>query len=71
MMLGSALRFLGQIDGAIAAGAAAFAMYDPSAQKAALLTAGIAGAAGVILNLIAKFAGLGPVAPTNGSPPAS
>lgn len=71
MTLGSALTFLGQVDGAVAAIALGVGSYAPAEQHAALVVAGVAGGLGVLLNLIAKWAGLSPVAPTQGAPPAS
>lgn len=70
MTLASALTFLGKVDGAIAAGALGFATAVPADTHGALVVAGVAGGLGVILNAIAAFAGLGPVAPTS-PPPAA
>lgn len=74
MTLKDWLAAAGKVDGAISAGAlavAGYASFAPAVTKDALLVAGLAGALGALLNVGARFVGVGPVAPTAPPPPAS
>lgn len=55
--LGDGLALLGKIDGAIAAAAASWGLYDPAHVKIAICIAGIAGGVGMILNGISHYLG--------------
>jgi hypothetical protein len=57
------LTLLGKIDGGIAALAAVYGAQDPARLKEALLVSGVAGAVGVLLNLVSHYLGGGDVAP--------
>jgi hypothetical protein len=52
-----ALKFLGDIDGGIAAAAAAWGGFDRNHMGIALAVAGIAGGVGMILNAISRASG--------------
>ena len=64
------LKFLGDIDGGIAAAAAAWGGFDHAHLGLALAIAGVAGGVGMILNTISRATGGGDVVKVAPVPPA-